>query len=695
LLGTLDVKDFEERRPSSSFEIGYAPARVADTKLRPQTPGEKAVAAATLAGDLERRAQFVRDDVAASEIAAAAEDLADWTDAENDAAVGLSHLRGLVKKAPAAKLDATDARVRASLEHAAQVLADTEALVAGVPGAPKLGAPIVRCADALRAVLPPGRPLGWEAERAVVEVVTHQATYSDLVALRAIVGERADHELALRFQQFSKVARKKLVRILCDRELEARARARQEAQRQARRAAAGLSSRAAAAATAQAEAPTDPALAANEVTDARSSTEVSRTASTGDVSQRSGGGPLPYRAELERSFGRSFAAVEAHTGMAAELVPLGAQALTVGNQVAFADTAPSPALVAHEAAHVTQNEQAGAHAAMASGVVAPRDSPAEAEADAITSQVAAHGPGVRLPPITAAPAAHVQLAPAAHAAPAAHVQLAPAAHAAGGTPLDRGTEAYALRGALAAHDGHRVLEILSRHADREAMYALRRAYGDTFGADLRARLTTEQFARARGIAGDQIALDVQLDGHDGHDGSGIFRDLERITGAQALGLVISSARPIVIATEIGPAAPLCTLTDVQAALRRRLPPDEYYRAMRLILEKAQRELVRDPQAVAADLAGLSASSGDTHKPEIMASAMKGTIAALGVDLAEERLRAADGKAGTKARSTPTLPLPTSTRTSARRSRCACMTGRCTEPRCRISSSSSPRSTTRR
>jgi hypothetical protein len=48
---------------------------------------------------------------------------------------------------------------------------------------------------------------------------------------------------------------------------------------------------------------------------------------------------------------------------------------------------------------------------MASGAVAPRDSPAEAEADAIAVLVAAHGLGVGLPPITAAPAAHVQLAP--------------------------------------------------------------------------------------------------------------------------------------------------------------------------------------------------------------------------------------------------------------------------------------------
>jgi hypothetical protein len=48
---------------------------------------------------------------------------------------------------------------------------------------------------------------------------------------------------------------------------------------------------------------------------------------------------------------------------------------------------------------------------MASGVVAPRESGAEAEADASARLVAAQGPGVRLPRVAAAPAAHVQLAP--------------------------------------------------------------------------------------------------------------------------------------------------------------------------------------------------------------------------------------------------------------------------------------------
>src|SRR5262249_34548150 len=70
-----------------------------------------------------------------------------------------------------------------------------------------------------------------------------------------------------------------------------------------------------------------------------------------------------------------------------------------------------PVLVAHEATHVVQNEQVGTATAMASGVVAARESAAEAEADASAQLVATHGPGTRLTPVAAAPAAHVHLAP--------------------------------------------------------------------------------------------------------------------------------------------------------------------------------------------------------------------------------------------------------------------------------------------
>ena len=123
------------------------------------------------------------------------------------------------------------------------------------------------------------------------------------------------------------------------------------------------------------------------------------------------GKPVPHLAGAERSFGRSFAHVEAHTGMGDELGPMGAKALTVGHRVAFAEDEPSPELVTHELTHVVQNDQAGASLAMAAGVVAPRDSVAEAEADANTAHVAEFGFAAKLPPVAARPAAHVHLAP--------------------------------------------------------------------------------------------------------------------------------------------------------------------------------------------------------------------------------------------------------------------------------------------
>lgn len=55
-------------------------------------------------------------------------------------------------------------------------LTEAESFLAGAPAKPGLEAPIVRCTDALLAVLPAGRALGPEAEHAFVGVVQAQAT---------------------------------------------------------------------------------------------------------------------------------------------------------------------------------------------------------------------------------------------------------------------------------------------------------------------------------------------------------------------------------------------------------------------------------------------------------------------------------------------------------------------------------------
>jgi hypothetical protein len=67
---------------------------------------------------------------------------------------------------------------------------------------------------------------------------------------------------------------------------------------------------------------------------------------------------LPHRDDMERSFGRSFAEVEAHTGPRATAAcdRLGAAAFTHGGHVVFGGSPPSRSLVAHELTHVVQQE---------------------------------------------------------------------------------------------------------------------------------------------------------------------------------------------------------------------------------------------------------------------------------------------------------------------------------------------------
>ena len=71
---------------------------------------------------------------------------------------------------------------------------------------------------------------------------------------------------------------------------------------------------------------------------------------------------VPYRAEMERAFGRSFGGVQAHLGgegASAGLGQLGAHAAAHGDVVAFRDASPSRGLVAHELAHVVQQSHGG------------------------------------------------------------------------------------------------------------------------------------------------------------------------------------------------------------------------------------------------------------------------------------------------------------------------------------------------
>ena len=117
------------------------------------------------------------------------------------------------------------------------------------------------------------------------------------------------------------------------------------------------------------------------------------------------GGEVPYRAQLEQSFGQDFGAVRAFLGCSDALDDLGAHAAARGDQVAFGTTAPSLELVAHEMAHVAQARAHGGGAVHAKDAVSSPDHAAEREADAVAAQVV-RGERVR---VSAAPRAGISL----------------------------------------------------------------------------------------------------------------------------------------------------------------------------------------------------------------------------------------------------------------------------------------------
>ncbi|MBM4319187.1 MAG: DUF4157 domain-containing protein, partial [Deltaproteobacteria bacterium] len=96
-------------------------------------------------------------------------------------------------------------------------------------------------------------------------------------------------------------------------------------------------------------------------------------------------GELPHRAEMEARFGpqlqQALAGMTIHTGpLSAELASsMGAQAVTIGQHIVFAQPRPPAETVAHELAHLLQQEKGGA----AKGGVAGRGSAAEQEAEAV------------------------------------------------------------------------------------------------------------------------------------------------------------------------------------------------------------------------------------------------------------------------------------------------------------------------
>jgi Domain of unknown function (DUF4157) len=103
-----------------------------------------------------------------------------------------------------------------------------------------------------------------------------------------------------------------------------------------------------------------------------------------EVAQRAAD-PVPYKAQMESSFGASFGGVNAVMGGPAASAALdshNANAATIGNTIVFGESSPSAALVGHELAHTIQ--QGAVSAPMGSG----GGGGAEAEASAAGARAA-------------------------------------------------------------------------------------------------------------------------------------------------------------------------------------------------------------------------------------------------------------------------------------------------------------------
>lgn len=97
---------------------------------------------------------------------------------------------------------------------------------------------------------------------------------------------------------------------------------------------------------------------------------------------RGSGSTVPFKSEMEQAFARDFSHVRAHTGTEAHRASkvLGANAYTVGNDIAFGTSTPDRGTVAHELTHIVQHETS--RGVQASGVTT-KSAPAEREARAV------------------------------------------------------------------------------------------------------------------------------------------------------------------------------------------------------------------------------------------------------------------------------------------------------------------------
>ena len=167
----------------------------------------------------------------------------------------------------------------------------------------------------------------------------------------------------------------------------------------------------------------------------------------------------------------------------------------------------------------------------------------------------------------------------------------------------------------------RVLAILSENATPpERMARLRADYGANFFHDLREKLDGSSWGAARAYLGAQLTLAELIQTHTGRvwdDERGIFDALDRWPDADILRMIeedvagasllppAPAAAPAASTPEPAPAAPAparATWPQVTAALAAALDSDEQYRAVQMLLSKAERARAARPATSATDTA---------------------------------------------------------------------------------------------
>jgi len=100
---------------------------------------------------------------------------------------------------------------------------------------------------------------------------------------------------------------------------------------------------------------------------------------------------VPFRRDMERSFGEDFSGVRAHLGdpPRAGLDALGANAAARSDTIAFGTATPDRALVAHELTHVVQQRRHGGGGVQGKATLSQPGDRAEAEADDVARRVVA------------------------------------------------------------------------------------------------------------------------------------------------------------------------------------------------------------------------------------------------------------------------------------------------------------------